>query len=51
MRLRGQVRRPDGSDAIGDDVTCAISDGPEAAETMARKLLAEAGPGFFDWRE
>ena len=51
MRLRGQVLRPNGSDAIGDDVTCTISDGPEAAEAMARKLLAEAGPGFFDWRE
>ena len=51
MRLRGQVLRPDGSDAIGDDVTCAISDGAAAGEAMARKLLAEAGPGFFDWRE
>ncbi|MEM5541284.1 hydroxymethylbilane synthase [Sulfitobacter sp. AS92] len=51
MRLRGQVLRPDGSDAIGDDVTCTISDGAEAGRDMARKLLAEAGPGFFDWRE
>ena len=51
MRLRGQVLRPDGSDAIGDDVTCTISDGAEAGREMARKLLAEAGPGFFDWRE
>ena len=62
MRLRGQVLRPDGSDAIGDDVTCTISDGAAATECliedgakagreMARKLLAEAGPGFFDWRK
>ena len=51
MRLRGQVLRPDGSDAIGDDVTCTISDGAEAGREMARKLLAEAGLGFFDWRE
>ena len=51
MRLRGQVLRPDGSDAIGDDVTCTISDGAEAGREMARKLLAEAGPGFFDWRK
>jgi hydroxymethylbilane synthase len=51
MRLRGQVLRPDGSDAIGDDVTCTISDGAAAGEDMARKLLAQAGPGFFDWRE
>ena len=26
-------------------------DGAAAGEAMARKLLAEAGPGFFDWRE
>tara|TARA_R110002049_G_scaffold117332_2_gene270452 strand:+ start:27403 stop:28317 length:915 start_codon:yes stop_codon:yes gene_type:complete len=50
MRLRGQVLRPDGSDAIDDDVTCAISDGAAAGTDMAQRLLARAGPGFFDWR-
>ncbi|MCF6234035.1 MAG: hydroxymethylbilane synthase [Rhodobacteraceae bacterium] len=50
LRLRGQVLRPDGSEAIGDDQTCAIEDGAALGRDMAQKLLAQAGPGFFDWR-
>ena len=50
LRLRGEVLRPDGSDAIGDDVTGAVADGPEMGQAMAARLLAQAGPGFFDWR-
>jgi hydroxymethylbilane synthase len=50
LRLRGQVLRPDGSESIADDVTVSISDGAEAGRAMAKKLLAEAGSGFFDWR-
>ncbi|MGJ8615510.1 MAG: hydroxymethylbilane synthase [Sulfitobacter sp.] len=50
LRLRGEVLRPDGSEAINDDMTCAIADGPEAGRAMAQKLLATAGQGFFDWR-
>ncbi len=50
LRLRGEVLRPDGSESITDDVTCAIEDGALAGQRMAEKLLAEAGAGFFDWR-
>lgn len=50
LRLRGEVLRPDGSERIHDEQTCAIVDGAELGRTMAEKLLAEAGPGFFDWR-
>ena len=50
MRLRGEVLRPDGSESISDDVTVSISDGADAGTAMAKKLLAEAGEGFFDWR-
>ena len=50
LRLRGEVLRPDGSDAIGDDVTVLIEDGAEAGRAMAAKLLERAGEGFFDWR-
>ncbi len=50
LRLRGEVLRPDGSEMINDDVICAIADGPDAGRDMARKLLAQAGQGFFDWR-
>jgi hydroxymethylbilane synthase len=51
LRLRGEVLRPDGSDAIAEDQSCAIEDGAELGRAMAGKLLAQAGPGFFDWRQ
>ena len=50
LRLRGEVLRPDGSEAIGDDVTGPIESGAEMGCEMARELLAQAGDGFFDWR-
>ena len=50
LLLRGEVLRPDGSDAISDTVDCPIEDGAEAGAAMARKLLEQAGEGFFDWR-
>ncbi len=50
LRLRGEVLRPDGSESITDDVTVSIADGAAAGRAMAKKLLSEAGPGFFDWR-
>ncbi len=50
LRLRGEVLRPDGSEAIADAQTCAIEDGAKLGREMAAKLLATAGPGFFDWR-
>jgi len=50
LRLRGEVLRPDGSEAISDDATCAIEDGARLGREMALKLLERAGPGFFDWR-
>lgn len=50
LRLRGEVLRPDGSEAIADDATCAVEDGAKLGHEMALKLLERAGPGFFDWR-
>lgn len=50
LRLRGEVLRPDGSEAIDDEMTGAIIDGANMGKEMARKLLSQAGPGFFDWR-
>lgn len=50
LRLRGEILRPDGSEAIADEATCPISDGAALGQAMARKLLKQAGPGFFDWR-
>lgn len=50
LRLRGEVLRPDGSEVISDDRTCAIADGAETGAEMARDMLAQAGPDFFSWR-
>nr|WP_309501391.1 hydroxymethylbilane synthase [uncultured Roseovarius sp.] len=50
LRLRGEVLRPDGSEALKDDRTAPIEDGAELGRAMARDLLERAGPGFFDWR-
>src|SRR6056297_2586462 len=49
LRLRGEVLRPDGSEAINDDQNAPIEDGAELGREMALKLLEQAGPGFFDW--
>ena len=51
LRLRGEILRPDGSECLSDDSSAPIEDGPALGAEMARKLLAQAGPGFFDWRE
>jgi hydroxymethylbilane synthase len=50
LRLRGEVLRPDGSEVIRDDRTCAVSDGAELGRAMAKDMLAQAGPDFFSWR-
>ena len=50
LYLRGEVLRPDGSEAVDDALTCVIEDGADAGTEMAGKLLAQAGEGFFDWR-
>jgi len=50
LRLRGQVLRPDGSDALSDEGTAPIADGAQLGTDMAARLLDRAGPGFFDLR-
>ncbi|RLK02806.1 hydroxymethylbilane synthase [Ruegeria conchae] len=50
LHLRGEVLRPDGSEAINDEVTASVDDGIELGQSMAASLLKQAGPGFFDWR-
>ena len=51
LTLRGEVLRPDGSEAINDTETCPTEDGAEAGRNLARRLLEDAGDGFFDWRQ
>jgi hydroxymethylbilane synthase len=50
LRLRGEVLRPDGSESITADETVPIAEGATLGRDMAKRLLAQAGPGFFDWR-
>ncbi len=50
LRLRGEILRTDGSEALSDVRTGPISDGPEMGRELAETLLARAGDGFFDWR-
>ena len=51
IRLQGEVLRPDGSEVITDDETAPIEDAEKMGTEMAHKLLEQAGPGFFEWRE
>ncbi|UWR07409.1 hydroxymethylbilane synthase [Ruegeria sp. B32] len=50
LRLRGEVLRPDGSDAISESETGSTEDAAEMGRAMAAELLHRAGPGFFEWR-
>ena len=50
LRLRGEILRTDGSEALSDAVSGAVADGAEMGRAMAAGLLARAGDGFFDWK-
>ena len=50
LRLRGEILRTDGSEALADERTGAIADGADMGRDLAAALLARAGTGFFDWR-
>jgi hydroxymethylbilane synthase len=50
LKFTGQVLRTDGSESISETGSCNIEDGPELGREMAQKILAQAGPGFFDWK-
>ena len=49
LHLRGEVIRPDGSDAISGARHGPIEDGAAMGNDLAQELLAAAGSGFFDW--
>jgi hydroxymethylbilane synthase len=46
--LRGEILRPDGSRALSGELRGPVADGPALGAALARDLLAQAGPGFFD---
>jgi hydroxymethylbilane synthase len=45
--LRGEILRPDGSEAIAGAARAALEDGADAGESLARDLLGQAPKGFF----
>jgi hydroxymethylbilane synthase len=47
--LRGEILRPDGSEAIDGDVRGAVSDAAALGDDLARRLLGQAPKGFFSW--
>jgi hydroxymethylbilane synthase len=49
IHLRGEVLRPDGSQAISGQRKGPISDGAALGKDLAQELLKKAGHGFFDW--
>ena len=50
LRLRGEVLRPDGSEAINDDQSCPIEDAEILGTEMANKILNSTPSNFFDWK-
>ncbi|MCA0919023.1 hydroxymethylbilane synthase [Pseudooceanicola nanhaiensis] len=48
--LRGEILRPDGSEALSDSARAPIEDGAKLGTEMAQGLLGRAGANFFDWR-
>ncbi|MHA6346874.1 hydroxymethylbilane synthase [Roseivivax sp. CAU 1761] len=49
LRLRGEILRPDGSEAHAGERRGAISDGAAMGRDLAQELLGRAGANFFDW--
>lgn len=48
LRLRGEILSADGSIVLTDEQSGPVSSGAAMGEAMAERLLAQAGPGFFD---
>ncbi len=47
VRLRGEILKTDGSEALADDATAPVEDGVALGQEMAAKLLERAGPNFL----
>lgn len=49
LHLRGEVLRPDGSQAISGERMGPVAEGADMGIALAQELLERAGDGFFDW--
>lgn len=47
LRLRGEILRPDGSEALAHELAGAAGDGAALGRAAAAELRGRAGPGFF----
>ena len=48
--LRGEILRPDGSEAIAGDLRGPVDQAAAIGTALADSLLAQAPAGFFDWK-
>lgn len=48
--LRGEILRPDGSEAIAGEIRGPATEGARLGAELARQLLAQAPQDFFCWR-
>lgn len=48
--LRGEILRPDGSEAIAGEGRASMDDAAALGQDLAARLLAQAPAGFFDWQ-
>jgi hydroxymethylbilane synthase len=47
--LRGEILRPDGTDAIDGEARGAVTEAAALGDDLARRLLSQAPKGFFSW--
>lgn len=50
IRLRGEILRPDGSEAISGERRGTIADAASLGQELAEELLGQAPPDFFSWK-
>ncbi len=50
IAMRGEILRPDGSDALAESGDAPVEDAAELGHALADRLLSRAPSGFFDWR-
>ncbi|MDE9449522.1 hydroxymethylbilane synthase [Aliiroseovarius sp. Z3] len=50
LTLRGEILRTDGSEAVSDQISGPIAEGPALGRKLAEDLLSRVGDDFFDWR-
>jgi hydroxymethylbilane synthase len=48
--LRGEILRPDGSEAIDGEVRGSLGDAADLGQDLAQRLLGQAPKAFFSWK-